>query len=188
MSAPVTGSINQISERHSALNLGKPIEILSEHDESAGRIGNSSHQAGDYSPASTIAEHPQQPNPPHSPGKQNYTLNEKHTPSTSSSDVTPQDYPSSGNQIAHIARQLSRQSTRGGHGENIFGDDKDPALDPFSPHFNARRWVRGATRLAHESGPSRTSGLSYRNMSVHGFGSESGEFCSILRLAWVGDV
>lgn len=73
-----------------------------------------------------------------------------------------------------LARQLTRASTRGPRA-NIFECEPGSDLDPNSDKFNARKWVKGLAEAGRESGPGRTSGIAYKNMSVHGFGSDAGE-------------
>ncbi|KAK9350882.1 P-loop containing nucleoside triphosphate hydrolase protein [Lipomyces doorenjongii] len=58
---------------------------------------------------------------------------------------------------------------------NPFTDHaQDSSLDPSSENFNARKWMK--TLLAFQSRdperyPKRTAGISFKNLSVHGFGS-----------------
>lgn len=81
-------------------------------------------------------------------------------------------------EVSRLARQLTRQSTHfstNGDLPNPFlHPDQDPTLNPNSPEFSPRRWVK--TLLAIQSRdperyPRRTAGVAFRNLSVHGFGS-----------------
>jgi ATP-binding cassette subfamily G (WHITE) protein 2 (PDR) len=81
-------------------------------------------------------------------------------------------------EVGRLARRLTRQSTHysmKGELTNPFVDsEKDSTLNPHSPDFSPRRWMK--TLLAIHSGdpekyPQRTAGVSFRNLSVHGFGS-----------------
>lgn len=93
-------------------------------------------------------------------------------------------------QVLQLARTMSRSSTRDNIHKlhpartntsvaadgsyNIFEYDEGSDLDPFSNNFNSRKWTKGLVAAHNESTPGRTSGISYRNMSVHGFGSDAG--------------
>ncbi|OCF39347.1 ATP-binding cassette transporter [Kwoniella heveanensis CBS 569] len=88
-------------------------------------------------------------------------------------------------EVAHLARQLTQVSMRGrrdtqtqGQGahpnaEDLFNYEPDSELDPFSKNFDARRWVREMSVLSTDTLPRRTAGIAYKNMSVHGFGSDA---------------
>lgn len=83
--------------------------------------------------------------------------------------------------VNQLARQLTNRSSlhgggSGGTNDDIFAYEKGSDLDPFSETFDAKRWVKTLTGLNRERGSVRASGVSYRNMSVHGFGSDSGEY------------
>jgi ATP-binding cassette subfamily G (WHITE) protein 2 (PDR) len=71
--------------------------------------------------------------------------------------------------VQELARQLTRQSSR--HHE------KGSELDPFSDNFNAKAWTRkivGVTSRDPVNHPKRTAGVAFKNLKVHGFGSDSG--------------
>jgi hypothetical protein len=81
-------------------------------------------------------------------------------------------------EVGKLARQLTRQSTRfstKGDLTNPFTDfDQDATLDPSSPNFSPRNWLK--TLLAIQSRdperyPRRSAGVAFKNLSVHGFGS-----------------
>ena len=76
-------------------------------------------------------------------------------------------------EIAELARSLSRQSTWTSVPDNPFEAEKDSALDPSSPNFRARQWVKSMIKLnkAENKTPGRTAGVAFRNLSVHGFGA-----------------
>jgi ATP-binding cassette subfamily G (WHITE) protein 2 (PDR) len=94
-------------------------------------------------------------------------------------------------QVTQLARQLTRQSVtaqslhRAMTSESsanvvdsgLFEYEKGSDLDPYSPTFDARKWTKSLAQLNRKTLPVRTAGMSYRNMSVHGFGSDAGE-CS----------
>lgn len=83
-------------------------------------------------------------------------------------------------QLTSLARQMSqisRQSS-GDHFEdarNPFLEcDKDPELNPNSGDFNPRKWLKSTLQIASrdpERYPRRTAGLSFRNLSVYGYGT-----------------
>ena len=75
--------------------------------------------------------------------------------------------------VGDLARKLTRQSTR--PEENLFNYEPGSDLDPFSDHFNARKYVKGMASLTENAGPTRLSGVSFSNLSVHGYGSDAGE-------------
>ncbi|WWC68268.1 uncharacterized protein I206_102191 [Kwoniella pini CBS 10737] len=76
-------------------------------------------------------------------------------------------------QVTGLARQMSRASINTGKGNDIFNYNADSDLDPFSDNFDAKKWVKQMSRLSQESTPSRTAGISYSGLSVHGFGSDA---------------
>jgi len=75
--------------------------------------------------------------------------------------------------ITELARQLTRQSTR--YPDNIFDYQEGSDLDPFSENFNARKYTKGLGKMSQGAGVERLAGIAYKNMSVHGFGSDAGE-------------
>lgn len=75
--------------------------------------------------------------------------------------------------INELARSLTRQSTWSHVPGNPFEAAADSELDPNSPNFKARSWVKSMIKLNHDENktPGRTSGVSFRNLNVHGFGA-----------------
>lgn len=80
--------------------------------------------------------------------------------------------------VSSLARHLTHQSTRSsfnGPGENSFLEtNEDSELNPHSPNFNARRWVKNLLAVKSqdpERYPERNVGVLFRDLSVHGFGS-----------------
>lgn len=80
--------------------------------------------------------------------------------------------------ISGLARTFTRNSTKAGqHGkgeENTFLNITDERLDPNSPNFNAKEWIKNLVSVQSsdpERYPSRTAGVLFRDLSVHGFGS-----------------
>lgn len=80
--------------------------------------------------------------------------------------------------IATLARQLTDTSIHhaGPHStaSSPFHGSKDPKLDPSSPSFSAKYWAETVIRLMSNDAERylpRKAGVSFRNLSVHGFGS-----------------
>ncbi|EED13444.1 ABC transporter, putative [Talaromyces stipitatus ATCC 10500] len=81
--------------------------------------------------------------------------------------------------VGELARQLTRQSTRfsakGGSLQNPFlTDDPESTINPHSPNFRARDWIKMFLEMRHqdpERYPEKHAGISFRNLNVHGFGS-----------------
>ncbi|OOF91791.1 hypothetical protein ASPCADRAFT_518204 [Aspergillus carbonarius ITEM 5010] len=75
-----------------------------------------------------------------------------------------------------LARRLTVDSTRGWHEgipPNPFISIDHPSLDPNSPMFNARHWAKAVLQLTSQDPhrfPQRTAGVSFRHLSVHGYG------------------
>lgn len=76
-------------------------------------------------------------------------------------------------EIGQLARQLTRQSTR--TADNLFDYTEGSDLDPFSENFNAKKYVKSLGALSKSAGYERLSGVSYKNLSVHGYGSDAGK-------------
>lgn len=76
-----------------------------------------------------------------------------------------------------LAKTLSRMSrTSGANVPNPFTAMDIPALDPNSPSFDAERWAKTYFNIMEddpERYPQRTAGVSYRNLNVFGFGSDT---------------
>jgi hypothetical protein len=77
--------------------------------------------------------------------------------------------------VARLARTLTQHSVKDVEGQyvNPFEGTEDPSLDPNSGSFNTRVWIKTLIGIASrdpERYPSRVSGISYRNLNVHGFG------------------
>jgi hypothetical protein len=89
------------------------------------------------------------------------------------SGVDPSSEGEDDNEIARIARSLSRMSQPGQSG-NPFDQPDDSPLNPNSDKFNARAWIKA---LVAASAPEtrRTSGVAWRSLGVHGY-SEATDF------------
>ncbi|KAL4922188.1 ABC-2 type transporter-domain-containing protein [Aspergillus aurantiobrunneus] len=80
--------------------------------------------------------------------------------------------------VVSLARRLTRQSTRLTSKSTLenpfFLDDPDSTLNPQSPNFRVRGWIKMLLEIrsrAPERYPDRTAGVAFKNLSVHGFGS-----------------
>lgn len=98
--------------------------------------------------------------------------------------------------VGELARQLTRQSTRfsaKGELQNPFAtDDPDSSLNPHSPNFRARDWIKMLLELRSQDPvkfPQKQAGIAFRSLSVHGFGSPTDYQKSVLNsLLEVGTV
>ncbi|CZR67589.1 probable ABC transporter [Phialocephala subalpina] len=78
-------------------------------------------------------------------------------------------------QIHELARRLTSASMISNHGQktqNPFFGTSDPALDPNSNSFEFEAWLdKLVDKQKAERTPTPNAGISFRNLSVHGFGS-----------------
>ncbi|CAG7944618.1 unnamed protein product [Penicillium nalgiovense] len=83
-------------------------------------------------------------------------------------------------QITELARSISQISQQGSakksenSGVNTFLDSSDPELDPNSGQFKAQKWVQNILQVTSrdpDQFPSRTAGVSFRNLNVFGYGT-----------------
>lgn len=90
--------------------------------------------------------------------------------------------------ITQLARSMSRQvsrapttNTAGGARGNVFDYESGSDLDPYSKTFDAKKWVRSlqATAEEDEGTRQRNSGVAFKGMGVHGFGSDAGTFSTL---------
>ncbi|KAL5337551.1 hypothetical protein BJX70DRAFT_409126 [Aspergillus crustosus] len=82
------------------------------------------------------------------------------------------------NRVVSLARRLTRQSTRLTSKSTLenpfFLDDLESTLNPQSPNFRARDWMKMLLEIRSrdpEKYPDRTAGVAFKRLSVHGFGS-----------------
>jgi len=106
-------------------------------------------------------------------------------PSTSSSEETatsnhPNTHrediitPETERDVAALARKLTKIPTSSSVIDNPF-NSADPRLQPNSDQFNVKTWVKTLMQIISrdpELYPNRTAGVSFRDLSVHGFGSQ----------------
>ncbi|KGO76641.1 CDR ABC transporter [Penicillium italicum] len=82
-------------------------------------------------------------------------------------------------EVTRLAQQLTRHSTRFSvstqNAENTFIEiHEDSTLNPSSENFKAKNWMKNLLAIQSrdpERYPKRQAGLSFKNLSVHGFGS-----------------
>lgn len=77
--------------------------------------------------------------------------------------------------LSHISRQNSlRAASEPTEGVNTFLDSSDPELDPNSDQFKSRKWVKNIIQMTSrdpERYPRRTTGVSFCNLNVFGYGT-----------------
>lgn len=79
-------------------------------------------------------------------------------------------------QVHQLARRLTQQSHHSAHHQNPFNAEPGSVLDPNGDNFNARAWTKAMFNLQREdetAGPTRTAGVSFRHLNVHGFGADT---------------
>ncbi|KAF1950929.1 putative multidrug resistance ABC transporter [Byssothecium circinans] len=80
------------------------------------------------------------------------------------------------NAVHQLARRYTQQSDYSTTHQNPFRAPEGSQLDPHGPNFNARVWTKAMlqTHLDDpQAHPTRTAGVSFRNLNVHGFGSDT---------------
>jgi ATP-binding cassette subfamily G (WHITE) protein 2 (PDR) len=76
-------------------------------------------------------------------------------------------------QLARTFTHASVKNADGSHVNPFLGSD-NPLLDPSSEKFNAKAWIKtlvGITSRDPDRYPERTAGVSYRDLSCHGYGN-----------------
>ncbi|UKZ47949.1 ZEB2-regulated ABC transporter 1 [Trichoderma virens] len=116
----------------------------------------------------------------------NFETDSKKTPKANDDNDGEDD--SSENNSAHemerrlsVVQQLARQYTHAsgidiqGQATSLFGNnDPDSPLNPMSSKFSGRTWAKTVAKYATEHGSGfRRSGISFRNMNVYGYGTET---------------
>ncbi|KAK1056620.1 Multidrug resistance protein [Friedmanniomyces endolithicus] len=76
-------------------------------------------------------------------------------------------------EVTELAKTLTRDSTWSQVPANPFEAEEGSALDPQSPNFRARSWVKSMIKLrdAENKLPGRTGGVAFRNLNAHGYGA-----------------
>lgn len=80
--------------------------------------------------------------------------------------------------VSQLAMQLKRHSTRFSEKDIVDNpftiNDPESTVNPHSPNFRVKNWLKMLLAVRNhdpERFPDRTAGVSFRNLSVHGFGS-----------------
>lgn len=91
---------------------------------------------------------------------------------TKTTKRTAGDLDTGRDEVLQLTRQLSRRSTAATVVDDPFAESPNPAIDPNSPNFNAKAWMKSILQVRArdpDAHPSRTAGLSFRNLSAHGY-------------------
>ncbi|RMZ74607.1 ABC transporter CDR4 [Pyrenophora seminiperda CCB06] len=78
--------------------------------------------------------------------------------------------------VHQLARRLTSQSQQSSGNQNPFNAAPNSALDPHGDNFNARAWTKAMLNLQlndENAPPVRTAGISFRDLNVHGFGTDT---------------
>lgn len=90
-----------------------------------------------------------------------------------SDDSSSQEHDNTDKAINQLARSITQASTWSNIPANPFKAESGSELDPTSPNFRARAWVKSMIKLNREDGrtPPRTGGVAFRGLNAHGFGA-----------------
>ncbi|OAG12301.1 putative multidrug resistance ABC transporter [Paraphaeosphaeria sporulosa] len=142
---------------------------------SAGAVHPTERIGSDTSDDSTIAEETRH-------NTHNNTLgadvkDSTFTTTQNSEAVSEADSAERRNSAVHaLARRYTQQSTASTTRQNPFNATAGSPLDPNGEHFNARAWAKAMLHTQLEdpnAPPPRTAGVAFRNLNVHGFGSDT---------------
>jgi ATP-binding cassette subfamily G (WHITE) protein 2 (PDR) len=82
--------------------------------------------------------------------------------------------------VGDLARQLTLCSVQPPYAgvreeDTLFHPKKESDLDPYSSNFSSKAWARKIVDIASRDANKtlRKAGIAYRNLSVHGFGSDT---------------
>ncbi|KAG0161728.1 hypothetical protein PDIDSM_1159 [Penicillium digitatum] len=76
--------------------------------------------------------------------------------------------------LSRISQQSSVNTSQAVEGVNAFLDSSDPEADPKSDQFKSRKWVKNIIQMTSRDPdryPRRTTGVSFRNLNVFGYGT-----------------
>lgn len=175
----LVGNFTSNGDREAAHNAPPPDAVPRRPSES--QMGGTTERVGDdTSEASTIAA---QSNGDRS---RSNTNNERSDPKESAFTTTQNseavsveddDSVARREQAVHaLARRYTQQSTNSTTQQNPFNASPGSSLDPNGEHFNARAWAKAMLHTHLEdphAHPTRTAGVSFRGLNVHGFGSDT---------------
>ncbi|KAH7070040.1 BcATRO, ABC transporter [Paraphoma chrysanthemicola] len=102
-----------------------------------------------------------------------------------------ESYPGTGStsdaEITELARKFTNQSMNHGH-QNPFEAEPGSVLDPNSSNFRPRAWTEAFIRLKSrdpEKHPKQTAGISFRDLSVYGYGNTT-DYQKSVGNVWLG--
>jgi ATP-binding cassette subfamily G (WHITE) protein 2 (PDR) len=112
-----------------------------------------------------------------SPPRSNNQYNDKKDESYNTHDADEIAEAARREEAVHaLARRLTSHSQQSSANQNPFNAAPGSSLDPHGEHFNARAWTKAMLNLQlnDENAPStRTAGVSFRELNVHGFGADT---------------
>lgn len=151
------------------------VEAHSGNNNNNNNVTSEEPRAGSVSDTSTIAA-----NAEGSPRSNNHHHTDQKASSYTTNHNSDEDEIETARREAEIhqlARRLTSQSQlSSGQHQNPFNAPPNSALDPNGEHFNARAWTRAMLKLQQQdehAAPTRTAGVAFRSLNVHGFGSDT---------------
>lgn len=76
------------------------------------------------------------------------------------------------NRRGSLYRTITGQSHTVDHAK-VFEYESGSDLDPYSTSFDAKKWTKSIAHMSRADTPARSAGIAYRNLSVHGYGSDA---------------
>lgn len=79
-------------------------------------------------------------------------------------------------EVHRLAKQFTISSNYSTTGQSLFSAEPGSSLDPNGDNFNARAWCKTMLQMHTEdkqAHPLRTLGVSFSDLNVHGFGSDT---------------
>lgn len=153
-----------------AISGGVPTPAMAARRPSQSHMNNENDRVTSDSDASTIA-----PNVDGSPQSQRHETARKQ--SFQNQSVEEAEETARREEAVH---QLARRLTSQSHGEylhqNPFNAPPNSPLDPNGENFNARAWTKAMLNLQLDDDnapPIRTAGVCFKDLNVHGFGSDT---------------
>jgi ATP-binding cassette subfamily G (WHITE) protein 2 (PDR) len=133
-----------------------------------GRVGSDTSESSTIAAKDDTRLHPHAHNDPTSTKESNYTTTQN---SEDGDSVGRRE-----EQVHALARRYTEQSTNSTSQQSPFAATPGSALDPNGGNFSARAWAKAMLHTQQEdpnAPPIRTAGVSFSNMNVHGFGSDT---------------
>ncbi|KAH7135560.1 ABC-2 type transporter-domain-containing protein [Dendryphion nanum] len=175
----LVGNFNANGDREALHNGVSPPDAVNHTSIQNHSATHQDHFGGSESEASTIAANP---DGTRSRGNTNPTSSDHKPTSQNAQNVNDVDEDSIESmsrreeRVRDLARTYSRVSEYSTTGQNPFHAEPGSTLDPNGEHFNARAWCKAMLHLQQSdenAPPPRTAGVTFRNLNVHGFGSET---------------